>query len=91
MERAKVSGTLELVSRYSRRDQGQSEGCHEQAEKKFGEDTECDSAFPAAAPFTPCMPTVVQSNPFSIQRRIGDQTNPMSRKRHFVSLSQVIH
>ena len=55
MECTQVSGTLKLVPRYSRRDEGQSEGCHEQAEKTSGEDTECDSAFPAAATFNPCM------------------------------------
>ena len=70
MECTQVSGTLELVSRYSRRDESQSEGCHEQAEEESGEDTDCDGALPAAATLNPYMPAVVQNNPFSIQRRI---------------------
>ena len=70
MECTQVSGTLELVSRYSRRDEGQGERCHEQAEEESGEDTECDGALPAAATLNPCMPAVAQNNAFSIQRRI---------------------
>ena len=66
MERAKVSGTFELVSRYNRRDEGQSEGCHEQAEKTSREDPECDDAFGATVAIDADMLKWRQNNTLSI-------------------------
>ena len=56
------------MSRYSRRDVCQGKGCHEQAEKATGQDTEGDDAYDAAIAIDSGMLKWWQSNALSNQK-----------------------